>query len=404
MSSKALIDSAVFNSTTSGRKGFADKLFAHWFSRLVYAQIWEDPQADLQALQLKPGANILTIASGGCNALAYLSAQPAAVHAVDLNAAHLAMLNLKQQAIKHLPDYEAALAFLGNAAHPDNLKRYKRHIRQHLNENASEFWESRSISGKPRYHYFSHQAYQYGLLGRFIGVAHGFVRLLGGDLSKLMEARDQQEQVSLFEQHVAPVFDSLLFKLIASQPVALYSLGIPPSQFEELRQDAKNGLPALFKERIRHLACDFPLDQNCFAHQAFARRYDASKQSALPMYLQKQHFSALRSHIDRLHTHHLTLTEFLRRQPRTSMDAYLFLDAQDWMDQRQLTELWEEVTRTAAPGAKVVFRTGGSKSPLDAKLPGHLLNAWHTDAGYNRHLSMQDRSAIYGGMHLYQKN
>ena len=52
MSSKALIDSAVFNSTTSGRKGLADKLFAHWFSRLVYAQIWEDPQSDLDALQL----------------------------------------------------------------------------------------------------------------------------------------------------------------------------------------------------------------------------------------------------------------------------------------------------------------------------------------------------------------
>jgi len=88
MSSKALIDSAVFNSTTSGRKGVADKLFAHWFSRLVYAQIWEDPKSDLDALQLKPGSNILTISSGGCNALAYLSAEPAAVHAVDLNAAH----------------------------------------------------------------------------------------------------------------------------------------------------------------------------------------------------------------------------------------------------------------------------------------------------------------------------
>ena len=51
MSSKALIASAVFNSTTQGRKGVADKLFAHWFSRLVHAQIWEDPQADLHALQ-----------------------------------------------------------------------------------------------------------------------------------------------------------------------------------------------------------------------------------------------------------------------------------------------------------------------------------------------------------------
>ncbi|MBX9869044.1 MAG: DUF3419 family protein, partial [Burkholderiaceae bacterium] len=61
MNTKSLVDAAVLNSTTAGRKGFADRLFAHWFSRLVYAQIWEDPRSDLDALQLKPGATILTI-------------------------------------------------------------------------------------------------------------------------------------------------------------------------------------------------------------------------------------------------------------------------------------------------------------------------------------------------------
>lgn len=404
MSTKALIDSAVFNSTTSGRKGLADKLFAHWFSRLVYAQIWEDPQSDLDALQLKPGANILTISSGGCNALAYLSAEPAAVHAVDLNASHLAMLNIKQNAIKHLPDYQAVLAFLGDANQADNLKRYKRHVRQHLSEDASDFWESRSISGKPRYHYFCNQAYQHGLLGNFIGFAHFFVKMMGGDMSKVMQARNMQEQATLFDKHVAPVFETRLFRLIASQPLALYSLGIPPSQFAALKQDAKNGLHILFKERMRHLACDFPLDQNCFAQQAFGRRYDTKKQAALPLYLQQEHFASLRRNIDRLHAHHKTLTDFLLGQPRASMDAYLFLDAQDWMDQQQLTALWQEVTRTAAPGAKVVFRTGGSESPLEGKLPADILAAWHTDPVHNRALHATDRSAIYGGMHLYIKN
>ncbi|MBK1888475.1 BtaA family protein [Undibacterium sp. 14-3-2] len=403
MSSKALIASAVFNSTTQGRKGVADKLFAHWFSRLVHAQIWEDPQADLHALQLRPGANIVTISSGGCNALAYLSAEPAAVHAVDLNAAHLAMLNIKQTAIKHLPDYDAVLAYLGDANHADNLKRYKRHIRQHLSEDASSFWESRTITGKPRYHYFTDQAYQHGLLGRFISFAHGFVRLMGGDMSKMLEARSVQEQRDIFDHYIAPVFDTGLFKLLAQQPLALYSIGVPLSQFAALKKDAGEGLHVLFKERMRHLSCDFPLDQNCFAQQAFGRRYDIRRQTALPMYLQQAHFFSLRRNIDRLHAHHLTMTDFLRTQPRASMDAYVFLDAQDWMDQSQLTSLWEEVNRTAAPGARVVFRTAGQSSPLEAALPSTLLSTWHTDTGHNRALHALDRSAIYGGMHLYQK-
>ena len=406
MTTKSLIDTAVFNSTSAGSKGFADRLFAHWFSRLVYAQIWEDPQSDIDALQLKPGANILTISSGGCNALAYLSADPAAVHAVDVNGAHLAMLEIKKQAIKHLPDYDAVLHFLGDASQADNIKRYQRHIRPHLSSDASAFWESRSVLGKfgkQRFHYFSNHAYQYGLLGDFIGLAHWFVRLMGGDLKKLATARSMPEQSALFEKYLAPVFDTKLFQFIARQPLALYSLGIPPAQFAALKTDAKQGLHVLFKERMRHLACDFPLDQNCFAHQAFARRYDTATQTALPMYLQQKHFSSLRNNIERIYPHHASLTDFLRQQPRASMDAYLFLDAQDWMDQTQLTELWEEVTRTAAPQAKVVFRTGGTTSPLEKMLPAHLLLDWHTDPEHNRRLYATDRSAIYGGMHLYQK-
>lgn len=407
MNTKSLVDAAVFNSTTAGRKGFADRLFAHWFSRLVYAQIWEDPRVDLEALQLAPGANILTISSGGCNALAYLSAQPKAVHAVDLNGAHLAMLEIKKQAIKHLPDYDAVLQFLGDANQADNLKRYQRHIRPHLDDNASDFWESRGINGKPRYHYFSKNAYQYGLLGRFIGFAHHLVKLLGGDLQKIADAKNQNEQKLLFDTYVAPIFDHPFVRFLANRPIALYSLGIPPSQFAALKRDVETGkfagMHLLFKERMRHLACDFPLEENCFAQQAFARRYNIHQQTALPMYLQQQYFQTIKQHIERVQTHHTSLTAFLNTQAAASMDAYLFLDAQDWMDKTQLTELWREVTRTAAPGAKVVFRTGGSASPLEQQLPAELLTAWHTDQTNNRQLYARDRSAIYGGMHVYQK-
>lgn len=407
MNTKSLVNAAVLNSTTAGRKGFADRLFTHWFSRLVYAQIWEDPRADLDALQLKPGATILTISSGGCNALAYLSAEPAAVHAVDLNGAHLAMLEIKKQAIKHLPDYDAVLQFLGDANQPDNVKRYQRHIRPHLDDNANEFWESRALNGKPRYHYFSENAYQHGLLGRFIGIAHWLVKRLGGDLQKIANAKNLKEQELLFNTYVAPIFEHKLVRFLANQPIALYSLGIPPSQFAALKRDVENGahqgMHTLFKERMRHLACDFPLQENCFAQQAFARRYDIHQQTALPMYLQQRYFDTLKKNIERVHAHHISLTAFLAKQPTASMDAYLFLDAQDWMDNAQITELWQEVTRTAAPGAKVVFRTGGSESPLEHQLPADLLAAWHTDVAHNRQLYATDRSAIYGGMHLYTK-
>ena len=72
-----------------------DRLYAFWFRRLVYTQIWEDPVADLAALRLRVGSTIVTLSSGGCNALSYLTAKPAQVYAVDLNEAHLALIKLK---------------------------------------------------------------------------------------------------------------------------------------------------------------------------------------------------------------------------------------------------------------------------------------------------------------------
>jgi S-adenosylmethionine-diacylglycerol 3-amino-3-carboxypropyl transferase len=81
----------------------------------------------------------------------------------------------------------------------------------------------------------------------------------------------------------------------------------------------------------------------------------------------------------------------------------VFLDAQDWMDDTQLNALWRQVTRTAAPGARVVFRTGGSASPLERRLAPQLLACWETDPAYNRQLHQRDRAAIYGGVHVYIK-
>ena len=89
--STQLIADAVRNSRGDDRSTLWDRLFAFWFRRLVYTQIWEDPEADLAALRLPVGSTIVTISSGGCNALSYLTAQPAQVFAVDLNEAHLSL-------------------------------------------------------------------------------------------------------------------------------------------------------------------------------------------------------------------------------------------------------------------------------------------------------------------------
>src|SRR3984957_17383639 len=60
-----LIADAVGKGSSDDDTTVWDRLYAFWFRRLVYTQIWEDPVADLAALRLPLGSTIVTIASGG---------------------------------------------------------------------------------------------------------------------------------------------------------------------------------------------------------------------------------------------------------------------------------------------------------------------------------------------------
>ena len=66
-----------------------------------------------------------------------------------------------------------------------------------------------------------------------------------------------------------------------------------------------------------------------------------------------------------------------------------------------LTDLWREITRTARPGARVIFRTAAEPTILPGRVPDEILTRWAYDAERCRALTARDRSAIYGGFHLY---
>src|SRR6202162_4852974 len=123
-----LIADAVRNSKGEGEASVWDRLFAFWFRRLVYTQIWEAPVADLAALRLPVGSTIVTISSGGCNALSYLTAQPAQVYAVDLNEAHLSLLKLKLAGLRGLSSYNDFWQFFGEGDSIANTELYRQRL------------------------------------------------------------------------------------------------------------------------------------------------------------------------------------------------------------------------------------------------------------------------------------
>ena len=61
---KRIIEDAVIRKDAGLGDKLLDRAFALAFKGLVYAQIWEDPEVDMEALAIEPGNRIATIASG----------------------------------------------------------------------------------------------------------------------------------------------------------------------------------------------------------------------------------------------------------------------------------------------------------------------------------------------------
>lgn len=395
-----LLGEAVHRSRALSREGILERLFTRAFSALVYPQIWEDPRIDLEALAIDPTTRIVTIASGGCNVLSYLTANPERIHALDLNHAHIALNRLKLAAVRNLPDAAAFRRFFVQADDPSNVELYDNHIAPHLDATTRAYWDGRDRFGRRRITAFSRGFYRTGLLGGCIACAHAVARIFGRNPRMILKASSLAEQQRIYEAELAPLFQRGLIRKMLGSEASLYGLGIPPAQYKALLGDAPH-MADVVEQRLRKLACGFELKDNYFAWQAFNRAYSSAVDAPVPPYLEVRNFEAIKARADRVEIKHAGFTTFLAGKPDRSLDRFVLLDAQDWMDDFDLTMLWHELTRTARDGARVIFRTAGTRTILPGRVPAGILDRWGYETDLSRHLSARDRSAIYGAFHLY---
>jgi S-adenosylmethionine-diacylglycerol 3-amino-3-carboxypropyl transferase len=399
--STQLIADAVRNSRSDEQSTVWDRLFAFWFRRLVYTQIWEDPEADLAALQLPVGSTIVTISSGGCNALSYLTAQPAQVFAVDLNEAHLSLLKLKLAGLRAFSKYSDFWQFFGEANSAANSERYRNDLWLWLDADARAYWDKRNAVGRPRYAYFTDGFYRHGMLGRFIGLAHVLARSAGIDLQALLKSKaDSPERIEAM-QRLDRLFHSRLAKLLTGTPALLFSLGIPPQQRELLGGGAP--LNEVLYERLLRLINGHPNESNYFAWQALGRRYSGPGDRCLPPYLQSREFARMRDGAGLIIPVHANLRQFLENLPARQIDAVVLLDSQDWMAPDEISALWNAIDRSGSDDIRVIFRTAGKDSPLEGDELSPLRDIWQRDEARSAIGFERDRSGIYGGFHCYTR-
>ena len=389
---------AVHRYGAASRKGLEERFFTLVFSGLVYPQIWEDPVLDLEAMALQPGQRVAAIASGGCNVLSYVAAEDVHVTAIDLNPAHVALNKLKVGAVRCLDDYETFARLFLSVGDKGAVQIYDDLVAPHLDATTRGYWEGRDAFGRRRISGFARNIYRQGLLGRFITAGHTIARLHGRNPARMLEAESLAEQQEIFNRELAPLFEKRHLRWLMERPASLFGLGIPPSQFDELKGEERH-MADVLKARLAKLAYGFDLKDNYFAQQAFGRSY--ARAQSLPPYLERENWDALKVRAKNVDVIHASFTEHLPSLGTPTYDAYVLLDAQDWMTDAQLTALWSGILQTAKPGARVIFRTAGEDTILPGRVPAEILGRFRYDADEGRAFVARDRSSVYGGFHLY---
>lgn len=379
----------------------SDNRFAKTFDRLVYTQIWEDPEVDIEAMALRPGHRVATICSAGCNALSYLTAADNVdVTAIDLNFAHLSLAGLKRAALRTLDSHDDFRSLFVAAAGERNRSLYQQKIAPALHPDMKRYWEK---GRRPRYQDFVSGFFKKGLLGTAITLSRILARLHGVNLEQGLNLDDADKQRAWARTHLRPIFEGRLLSLFFSLRHPLFLLGIPPRQFNLLCDGRPNDMANVLATRTEQLVGAAKSSENYFLWQAFTHGYAPNADGrALPPYLARENFDAMRRRANSLHLEHDSMTGFLARQEAGSFDRYVLLDAQDWMDARTLADLWSQIGRTARPGARVIFRTAGTSAPFNDCGVAGAWSGWRRLDELSNRLHARDRSGIYGNFHVYE--
>jgi S-adenosylmethionine-diacylglycerol 3-amino-3-carboxypropyl transferase len=310
------------------------------FSDIRYAQVWEDADILLEALEVGPGDVCVSIASAGDNALALLTRTPASVIALDLSAAQLACLELRAAAYRALSHAEL-LELVGSRPSIRRRELYGR-CRDGLSPATRSFWD-----GRP-------QAIERGIgaAGRFERYFELFrTRVLPlvhrrQTAEALLEPRDAAGRRRFYDERWDTWRWRLLFRLFFSR-VVMGRLGRDPEFFRYVEGDVS----ARILERTRHALVDLDPSRNPYAHWILTGTHGA----ALPCALRAESFETIKANLDRLTWRQESLEEYLEGAEPASVHAFNLSDLFEYVSVDAYHRMLEGLARTGARGARLAY-------------------------------------------------
>ncbi len=310
------------------------------FSQIRYAQVWEDADVLLEALEIEPDDVCLSIASAGDNCFSLLSRGPARVIAVDLSEAQLACVKLRLAAYQCL-DHTGLLELIGSRPSQRRLDLY-RDCQPMLDADARAFWDARQ-------RLVEQGIGSVGKFERYFAIFRNFILPLVHSkktVHRLLRGGPDSERAAFYKT----VWDTwrwrALFRIFFSRRV-MGALGRDPEFFRYVEGTVSDRIFA----RTQHALTFLDPAANPYLQWILTGRH----LTALPHALRKENFAPIRSHLDRLELRRESMESFAATYQGAPLSKLNLSDIFEYVSPGTYAEILGRLADKCRSGARLAY-------------------------------------------------
>lgn len=310
------------------------------FDIIRYAQVWEDADILIKALNINENDNILSIASAGENAISLLTKNPNKVYAIDLNINQMVCIELKKVAYKFL-SYDECMKLIGVFECKNRLKIYEK-IKKELSENTRKYFDSnieiieKGIINAGKFeHYFQ-------IFGKkILPIIHNKkIR------QELLNKKTKKERYEFYEKKWNNARWKLLFRVFFSKTV-MGKLGRDKAFFRYVNVN----VPERILQRTKYALTELDTSENSYLHYIINGKYE----NVLPLAYRKENFETIKNNIDNLVLLAESVESFLERDDIDYISKYNLSDIFEYMDDSQMCKIFEKIFTKSPSGTRVAY-------------------------------------------------
>ncbi|MEM7013953.1 MAG: DUF3419 family protein [Verrucomicrobiota bacterium] len=310
------------------------------FTKIRYAQCWEDADVLLGGLEVKPGGVCVSIASAGDNSLSLLTRDPAKVVALDMNPSQLACLELRVAAYRQLQHGEL-LELIGARPSERRLKLFEA-CRDQLSKETREFWENApatveaGIGAAGKF-----ERYFATFRNRVLPLIHSRRRV-----AELLKPKTQDEIWTFYDETWNSWRWRALFRVFFSRRI-MGLLGRDPKFFEHV----DGPVAPRIMNRAKHALRELDPSSNAYLTWILTGEFS----NALPHGLREENFESIRNNLDKLEWRLASIEEFISSPDAPNVDAWNLSDIFEYMPMDDYQQLLELIVSKSNPGARLAY-------------------------------------------------